>query len=50
MDALGEGFDGQGFCEPRDALEQDVAVGKEADEKAFNQLLLPDHHAGNFFF
>ena len=28
VDALGEGFDGQGFCEPRHPFEQDMPVGQ----------------------
>jgi NAD(P)-dependent dehydrogenase (short-subunit alcohol dehydrogenase family) len=31
VDALGEGFDGQGFCEPRHPLEQNMPVGQQPD-------------------
>jgi hypothetical protein len=50
MDAEGgaEGADEEGFGEAGHALEQDVAVGQEGDEEAFDDLVLTDDGLGDF--
>ena len=48
LDGAGEGADGEGFCEPWDAFEEDVAVAKEADEEAVDEVALTDDDAANF--
>ena len=48
VDAGGEGFDGEGFCDAGNSFEEDVAVGEEADEEAVDERLLADDDAGDF--
>ena len=44
LDGLGQGAHGQGLGQAGDALEQDVAVGHQAEEHALDHLALADHH------
>ena len=48
LDGAGEGADGEGFGEAGDAFEQDVAVGEQADEEAFDEVLLADDDFADF--
>ena len=45
VDASGEGFERERFCQAGHAFEQDVAVGDERNEQAVDQMLLADNHA-----
>ena len=42
VDSGGEGFDGEGFGQAGNALEQDMAIGEEADEETFDKVFLAD--------
>ncbi len=50
LDAEGgaEGAHEQGLGEAGHALEQDVAVGEEGEEEAFDDFILADDGAGDF--
>src|SRR5205807_7105775 len=42
MQDAGEGAQQRGLTEPGDAFEQDVAAGQEADQDAFDNVILSD--------
>ncbi len=48
VDAAGEAGDGQGFRQAGDALDEDVAVGEDADEQVPEHLLLADDDLVDF--
>ena len=45
MNAGGECFYGEGFCDARNAFEEDVSVGEKADKEAVHEGLLTDDNA-----
>ena len=45
---LGECSDEEGFSEPGDAFEEDIAASEEAHEYGVDDLLLPDHNFADF--
>ena len=45
-----KGFDGAGFRQPRDTLDQDVPLGKEPDEEPFRKIVLADDDLSDFGF
>jgi hypothetical protein len=47
-DARGHGFHRQSFGKPRHAFEEDVAVGQQADDEAFGQIILADNDFAQF--
>ena len=47
-EGLGEGLDGQGLGQTGDAFEEQVAVGEEAHEEAFEEGALADDHGLHF--
>ena len=46
--AAGQGLDGKGFGQAGHAFEQDVAVGQQADDQAFDQIILADDDLADF--
>ena len=46
--AIGEGFDREGLGQARDAFEEDVAVGQQANDQAFDQVSLADDDFAQF--
>ena len=44
IDASGQRFEGERFCQAGHAFEKDVAIGDQRNEQAVEQLLLPDNH------
>ncbi len=43
-DGRGQGADGQRLGQPGNSFEEDVAIGQETDEQAFDHGVLPDDH------
>ncbi len=48
LDGGGEGLDGEGFGQARDAFEQDMAIGEEPDHQAFDHGFLADDDLPHF--
>lgn len=47
-DRVGQRADSQRLGQPRDTLEEHMAVGEETNEESVDEDFLPHHHAGDF--
>ena len=48
VEGRSQGLDGEGLGQARDAFQQHVAIGQEADDQPFDQIILADDHLANF--